>query len=115
MVPGDTLTYTATYTIVATGQNIPATAALGSGAIAAATPVNAANTALAGRLGAAAAVTINNNPTYAITGPGTYTVTVRATIPWAFGVAGSDVQDNPAKTGAVSLSNFNITVTQTQP
>ncbi|GAA2241352.1 hypothetical protein GCM10010401_12640 [Rarobacter faecitabidus] len=113
-VPGDVLRYTATYTITGTGDNLRATAGLGNGAIAAATPVTAQNTALADRLGASATVLINGSTTWTMPSPGTHTVTVTATITWPF-AGDPTTEDNPAKTGAVTLSNFNLTVQQVQP
>ncbi|MFT4294496.1 MAG: alternate-type signal peptide domain-containing protein [Micropruina sp.] len=120
VVPGDVLTYTVPATITARGQNLRFQVGLAGGSIAAAGG-NAADAALAGRLA--------NSAVFAVTGAtpvgtggdtfehknnasGNYTATITATITWPFGAAGSPAQDNPAKTGAVNLSNFALTVTQ---
>lgn len=120
-VPGDVLTYKASFDVVASGDNIRATltGALGAGAIKPATVGKAEDVALAGRLADNATSTLTvgatTAATHTITTAGTTTVNVTVTIPWAFGAAGSPAQDNPAKTGAVTLDGFNVTVTQTQP
>ncbi len=114
MVPGDVLTYTATYTVTATGNNIRAQASLGSHSIAAASG-SAADTALAGRLTDTTVITVNGGAPTVTLSAGTHTVVVTATISWPFGNATSPTADNPAKQGAVNLSNFNVVITQVQP
>lgn len=122
IVPGDQLTYQGQYNITAQGQNLAFTVGLAAGSIAAATPVTAANTALAGRLSASTVFTVNGGAatapgtTVQINEPGTsnaaitHTATITATITWPF--TGTTTQDNPAKLGAVNLSQFALTVTQ---
>lgn len=123
IVPGDQLIYTGNFNVSAEGQNLAFTVGLANGSIAAATPVTPANTALAGRLTAATTFSVNGG---AATAPGatvkvnktgnntvnTTPVVITATITWPFGDATSPALDNPAKQGAVSLSNFTVTVTQ---
>lgn len=120
IVPGDVLTYSVPATITAQGQNLRFQVGLAGGSVAA-PGGNAAGTALASRL--------TNSAVFAVTGAtpvgaggntfehksntsSSYATTITATISWPFGTAGSPTQDNPAKTGAVDLSNFALTVTQ---
>ncbi len=123
IVPGDQLIYSGTYTVTAEGQNLAFTVGLANGAIAAATPVTTANTNLVGRLAAATTFSVNGAPavnagtTVKINKTGNNTinttpVTITATITWPFGDASAISADNDAKTGAVNLSNFALTVTQ---
>jgi len=113
IVPGDKLTYSRSVTITAVGDNLKATASLGTAAITAATTGDAtANAALATALGASAVVQIDGAATATITPASASSHTVTATIDWPFGTDGTG---NTAKTGAVDLSGFNVTVTQVAP
>lgn len=116
IVPGDSLTYTKTLNVTATGNNIRAKVTLGTNAISGATTA-AADTALAARLTASASYTVNGTAgaSYTIPSAGTYPVVVTVTINWPFGVTGSPTNDNPAKLGVVDLTDFNVVVTQVQP
>lgn len=110
IVPGDTLTYTKTFTVTAVGNNLTATAGLGALAITGST-ASAADTALAGRLTKSAAFTVGGVSTTTVNASaGTQTVVVTATITFP---NGTTAQDNPAKLGSVSLAAFDITLTQT--
>ena len=112
IVPGDVLTYTATFDVTAIGDNLKATAAIADGSITAATTGNAAaNAALAARLAATASYTVDGAPgaTATIT-PSTNNVVVAVKITWADSTA---ALDNLAKNCAVDLSNFAITLNQT--
>lgn len=120
-VPGDVLKFKKTLSVTATGNNIRAQVATGTGAITAATPVTAANTALASRLTASTSYTVNGSAGSGVTlNAGTHPVVVEVTITWPFGGpvapgATSPALDNPAKLGAVTLNNFNVVVNQVQP
>lgn len=120
VVPGDILIYTVPANITAQGQNLRFQVGLAGGSVAAA-GANAADTALAGRLsnsavfavtGATPVGTGGNTFEHKANSSSTYAATITATITWPFGAAGSPTADNPAKTGAVNLSNFALTVTQ---
>ena len=109
IVPGDTLTYTKTFTVTATGDNLHATAALGSLAITAAS-AGTADTALANLLTKSATFTVNGATTTTVNASaGTQTIVVTATIAFP---SSTTATDNPAKTGAVNLAAFNVTLTQ---
>ncbi|MFT4134895.1 alternate-type signal peptide domain-containing protein [Microbacterium sp.] len=120
LVPGDVLTYTMPASITAQGQNLRFQVGLAGGAVAAAGG-DAEDTALAGRLTESAVFAVAG-ATPVGTGGDTfehksntssaYATTITATITWPFGAAGSPAADNPAKTGAVDLSGFALTVTQ---
>jgi len=109
IVPGDVLTYTATFDVTATGDNLAATVALGSNSIAAAS-TDAEDVALASFLTDDATITVNGTETTTVNAAvGTQTVVVTVSIEFDNGAAGVE---NDAMLGEVSLSNFNVTLTQ---
>ncbi|RKW69410.1 alternate-type signal peptide domain-containing protein [Galactobacter caseinivorans] len=118
LVPGDKLVYTGTYSVTAQGQNLVFKADVADGSIAAATPGKAEDVALAGRIAQTAAYNINGAAGQTATikhksnTAGTYDVQIAVTLDWPLGAAGSPAQDNPAKKGAVNLSQFAISATQ---
>lgn len=118
IVPGDVLTYTDDLTVTAVGGHLTATLGFGAQSITAASSA-AADVALAGELTDTAVLTASGagitgtGPTYTInasTAPVSSVVTVVVTLTFPQGTAG---QYNDAKTGAVNLSDFNVTLTQT--
>ncbi len=120
IVPGDVLLYSVPATITAQGQNLRFQVGLAGGAVAAVS-ASAADTALAGRLansavfgvtGATPVGTGGNTFEHKSNASSSYATTITATITWPFGAAGSPTDDNPARTGAVNLANFALTVTQ---
>lgn len=112
-VPGDTLTYTATFEVVAEGDNLVAEVGVGANSIAPVDASDAADVALAGRLSQSVTYTVNGAPGASVTlDEGTHTVVVTVTVEWPFGNAASPAQDNPAQIGQVSLDDFNVGVTQ---
>ncbi|MCS5715513.1 alternate-type signal peptide domain-containing protein [Herbiconiux sp. CPCC 205716] len=124
IVPGDTLTYTDTLSVVAVGDNLVATLGILPGTIAAASSSNPADVALAAYLNAGATNTLTASGT-GISGTGpTYTVTagaagvsqnVTATVKLKFPNVNTAGAENAAKLGAVNLSNLTLTLTQTAP
>ncbi|MBH0053252.1 alternate-type signal peptide domain-containing protein [Salinibacterium sp. SWN139] len=110
IVPGDTVTYTKTFNVTATGDNLAATAALGATAITAASS-SAADTALAAALTKSATFTVNGAATSSVVAAaGTQPVVVSVTITYPkSATAGAE---NSSKLGAASLSGFTITLTQ---
>lgn len=121
IVPGDQLIYEGTYDITAQGQNLKFQVGLGAGSIAPATSATA-DVALAGRLAATAQFQVDGGALTAAGTPvsvshlnntsGVHPVVIRATINWPFGDSTSPAADNPAKLGAVNLSQFTLNVTQ---
>lgn len=120
IVPGDVLLYSVPATITAQGQNLRFQVGLAGGSVAAVS-ASAADTALAGRLtdsavfgvtGATPVGTGGDTFEHKSNTSSSYATTITATIAWPFGAAGSPADDNPAKTGAVDLANFALTVTQ---
>lgn len=119
VAPGDVLTYTETMTITAEGNSLQATLALTEESIAAASVENAADVALAAYLVAEADIQVEGDGITAdgenfTVAPGTgviqedVTVTVDITFP-----AGDTAGDNnDAKTGAVTLAAFAVSLTQ---
>lgn len=118
--PGDVLVYTKQMRVVAEGDGLTATLSLAEGSITAADSTRAADVALAALLQDEAELTVSGGgaitgtgPTFTLT-PGTaaidevVTVSVEITFP-----DGTTAADNPAKTGAVNLSDFTVAVTQT--
>ena len=121
IVPGDTLTYTDTVNVTATGDNLKAKLALTGGSIAASTAASA-DVALASYLTSSAVVTATPGAGIAAgTGvdAGTYTITaatyvatpitLTVTITFPSGTAGSN---NDSMLGSVNLSNVAVTLTQ---
>jgi alternate signal-mediated exported protein len=118
IVPGDQLTYTKTFDVTATGDNLTATATLGTGAITAASAgpsVKNEDTALA--------TALTNNATFAfkVDDDATSTIlttsqeiVVTVTINYKDnGVVAGVGAENGSKLGAVNLANFSINLTQT--
>lgn len=128
IVPGDQLIYTGTYTITGRGQNLAYTVGLSPASIAAVTPATPASTALVQRLVAGATFSVDGSTpatqagtTYTVAKPSptnngivSKTVVITATITWdgKFGDATSTGPDNSAKTGAISLADFALTINQ---
>ncbi|MDP3208688.1 MAG: alternate-type signal peptide domain-containing protein [Rhodoglobus sp.] len=109
IIPGDTITYTKTFTVTATGNNLTATAALTGGAITAASAA-AADTKLAQYLTKTAVFTVGGVSTSTVNASaGTQTVVVTVSITFPNGTAAND---NLAKSGSVNLDAFAITLTQ---
>ena len=110
IVPGDTVTYTKTFNVTATGDNLTATAALGTLAITAASS-SSADTALAAALTKSATFTVNGASTSTVSpAAGTQPVVVSVTITYPKSTTAG--AENGSKLGAVSLSDFTITLTQ---
>jgi len=119
IAPGDTLTYTKTMSIAAEGDNLKATLGLTPASITAANPTSATDQALASYLSANATLSATGTgisgagPTFTVT-PGTgalaqnVTVTVTIAFPYGDTVGGN----NAAMSGAVSLSDLTVTLTQ---
>lgn len=111
IVPGDTVTYTKTFNVTATGDNLTAGIALGALAIAPVSSSNGADTALAAALTKSAVFTVNGSTTSTIAPTaGTQPVVVTVTIAYPKSITAG--AENTSKLGAVSLSNFTITLTQ---
>ncbi len=119
--PGDKFTLKKTVNVTATGNNLVATLALGSGSIAGAT-TGAADTALAAYLTKTASISATGTGIAAIGTTGTYSVT-----PGTAGISASPVTvtvvinfpkdaaagtENNTKLGSVSLSGLTVTVDQ---
>lgn len=115
IVPGDTVTYTATFPYTATGDNLVVRAALTDDSI---SPVNSADTAdvaLADYLNANKLVTVrvDGQPFDLATdtlelGTGTIEVSVALTFP----KSSNPGDENGAKEGQVRLDQFSVTLTQ---
>ncbi len=109
IVPGDTITYTKTFNVTATGNNLTATAALTGGSITAAT-TGAADVALASYLTKTATFTVGGVTTTTVNASaGTQTVVVTTSLTFPNGTAAND---NQAKLGSVNLAAFTIALTQ---
>ncbi|MEV8253102.1 alternate-type signal peptide domain-containing protein [Rhodoglobus sp. NPDC076762] len=112
IVPGDVLTYTSTFNVTATGDNLSAAVALGSAAI---TPVDTAKDAdvkLAAALTSGATFQVNGKAASAVTvspAAGTQAVVVTVRIPYT---STTFAADNLSKLGQVNLAGFNVTLTQ---
>lgn len=117
IVPGDVLTFTKTFDVAAVGNNLTATAALGTGAI---TAASAAATGGPLAQDTALATTLTNNASFAFTVDGSTSPTVTAnsntkkivvtvTLTYPKGAA---TVGNDSKLGAVNLGAFAITLTQ---
>lgn len=115
IVPGDTLTYTQTFTIDATGTNLYAQAQLDPGALTAGT-----DSAWATQLASAATYTLVGTGIAASTTAGTFkitpqsspiTATLTVTIPWDFGTTG----DQSGAGDTLDLAATTVTVTQMPP
>lgn len=108
-VPGDVLTYTATFNVTAVGDNLSATVALTGDSIAAASSAGA-DVKLASLLKKSAVIKVGGVTTSTVSpAAGTQTVTVSVSITWP---NGTPANDNVAMNGAVDLSAMTITLTQ---
>ena len=119
IVPGETLTYTKQMRVLAEGDQLTAKLELTGSSIAPATAGDVEDTALAGYLTSNAKlaatgegiVSTGGNSFTVVPGAGAIdqlvTVTVSITFP-----AGSTASNNNAKTGAVTLSDFTVAMTQ---
>ena len=120
IVPGDTLTYTDTVNVTATGDNLVAKLALAGGSVTSSTTA-AADVALASYVSSNAVITASGAGIVAGTGvdAGTYTITAAAYVPtpitltvtitFPSGTAGSN---NTSMLGSINLSNMAVTLTQ---
>jgi alternate signal-mediated exported protein len=117
IVPGDVLTYTATYTLAATGDNLKFTVGTTPGAIApVSTTVGGPDASLASALTSTAAYTVSGSNISAVSGQantykvasnsGTSTVTVTLTVTFP------STAGNATQLGSVTFSNGAITLTQ---
>jgi alternate signal-mediated exported protein len=116
IVPGDTLTYTQTYNVAASGDNLFFTVAATPGVVSNA--AGAANLALSQQVTSAASYSVTGNGITPATSANTYKVgagttasTVVVTMTLAFPY-GSTV-DNSAQLGVIALGAGAITLTQT--
>ncbi|MCU1417848.1 MAG: hypothetical protein JWP32_2022 [Schumannella sp.] len=122
IVPGNRLVYTQSFNVVGTGDDLYFTITSSAGAVSAAS-AGAADVALAAQINASATTafsiaSITGGTVTAATTPGTYkvssnagtpsTIAVTWTVDFPFGASAV----NTAKTGAVSLSQGAITLTQ---
>ena len=116
IVPGDSITYTQTFDLVASGDNLLFTLAVTPGTIAANSTSTPADVALASALNGSSAFTVAGSNiatsttagTYKVATAGTTTVTVTLTVTFPYASA------NSSQTGAVTFGNGAVTVTQTQ-
>jgi len=109
IIPGETITYTKTFSVTATGDKLTAAAGLTGGAITAAS-ASAADVALAGYLTKTATFTVGGVSTSTVNAAaGTQTVVVTTTLTFPNATAAND---NLAKLGSVNLAAFTITLTQ---
>lgn len=118
IVPDETITYTDDLTVTAVGNNLTATLALADNAITAKTPGKPVDDQLASYLTKSATMTATGTgisgagPTYTVTAGATgVTPTVHVTVGISF-PKGAEGEYNDARTGAVSLSNFQVKLTQ---
>ena len=117
IVPGDSLVYTQTFNVAATGDNLLFTVASTPGTFG--TTAAGADTNLAAQLNKSATFVVNGNSIAASTTAGTYkvasgstasTIVVTMTISFPYGSA----VDNSAQLGSVTLGTGAVTLTQTQ-
>ncbi|CAN5325466.1 hypothetical protein BH09ACT1_BH09ACT1_19820 [soil metagenome] len=117
-VPGDTLTFTKTENITATGNSLVATLSLGAGSVTAATS-SAADVALASYITNSAVLTasgtgiVASGSNYTITAGTagvTSTITVTATI--TFPKSTTAGLENAAMLGSVNFANLSVVLTQ---
>lgn len=110
IAPGDTLTYTTTIGLTATGDNLHGRITLSPSSIAPVNAGSAADAALASILTTSATYTVDGVTGPAFTArPGTQTIAVSVTLTWPSGAASTD---NTATNGRVSLANLSLTATQ---
>jgi alternate signal-mediated exported protein len=117
IVPGDTLTYSQTFNLAASGNNLLFTVAATSGALTA-TSASAADSKLLAQTTAAASFVVTGGNIAASTSANTYkvtsnsgsnTVTIKMTVSFPYAAA-----DNLSMLGSVTLGTGAITLTQTQ-
>jgi len=115
IVPGDTLTYTQTFNLNASGNNLLFTLTATPGAISGAS-AGAADVALAAALTGSGSFTVAGSNIAASTTPGTYKVTTAGTtvVTVTMTVVFPYASTNATQTGAVTFGNGAVTVTQTQ-
>ncbi|HEX7834555.1 MAG TPA: alternate-type signal peptide domain-containing protein [Pseudolysinimonas sp.] len=122
LVPGNRLVYTQGFNIVATGDDLYFTIGSTAGAVSAAS-AGAADVALAAQINASGTTafsvsSVTGGTVVAATTPGTYKVSSNAgtastiTVTWTVDLPFGASAVNTAKTGAVSLSQGAITLTQ---
>ena len=107
MVPGDTVTYSVGFTTTAEGTNLKASAAVTGGAV----------TGLPTGVTSATVVTYDSasvTPTSFNVPLGTKSGTVKVTVTWPWGTAGSDTAAN-SMSKTINLASTVVTVTQAQP
>jgi alternate signal-mediated exported protein len=117
IVPGDVLTYTQTFNLAATGDNLLFTVSATPGAIAGATSATA-DTKLAAQTSSSATYTVSGSNIAASTSANTYkvasnsgtsTVTITMTVQFPYAAA-----DNTSQLGSITLGAGAITLLQTQ-
>lgn len=115
IVPGDSLTYTQTFNLNASGNNLLFTLVATPGAIAGASS-SSADVALATALTGSGTFSVAGANIAASTTPGTYKVTTAGTtvVTVTMTVAFPYASSNSSQTGAVTFGNGAVTVTQTQ-
>ncbi|MBH0129955.1 alternate-type signal peptide domain-containing protein [Salinibacterium sp. NK8237] len=111
IVPGDTFTYTKTFNVTATGDNLSAAIAVAPASVAAVSTSVDADVKLAAAIVATATFTVNGSPATSIS-PTTGTQPVVVTVTMNYPKSTTAGAENLSKLGAVSLSNFAITLTQ---
>jgi alternate signal-mediated exported protein len=122
VVPGNRLVYTQSFNLIATGDDLYFTIGSTAGAVTAAT-AGAADVALAAQINASGTTafsvsSVTGGTVIPATTPGTYKVSSNAgtpstiTVTWTVDFPFGATVVNTAKTGAVSLSQGAITVTQ---
>ena len=124
-VPGDTIVYTKPMAITATGENLFATLSLSAGSIAPRTPKNLADVALSEQLKATAVIQASGEGISQETKiPQTFTVAagkagvvrdVTVVVTLTFPTSVDPGTENASKTGAVTLSNFAVSLAQFTP
>lgn len=118
--PGDTLTYTKTVKVAASGNNLSATLALGAGSITPATAAKAADVALVTELGKTASITATGTGVTTTNGvitvaPGATAIEARdvaVVVVIAFPKDAAAGDENAAKNGAVILSGLTVDLNQ---
>jgi len=115
IVPGDTLTYTQTFNVVASGDDLLFTLTATPGAIAAVSAANPADVALAAAVTGSSSFSVAGSKIAASTTPGTYKVTTAGTtvVTVTMTVAFPYASSNASQTGAVTFGNGAVTLTQT--
>lgn len=118
IVPGDTLTYTDTVNVTATGNNLVARLALSGGSIAASTSAPA-DVALASYLSSNAVITASGPGITADPDGSTYTITAATYVPTPITLTvtitfplGNPGTKDDSMLGSINLSNLAVTLTQ---